>query len=60
MGGDDHFVFVLALYRNTHGIATKKDRLVSWVMILVAVSSSTAAISSDIYSVFSSDNGVGG
>ncbi|KAF7141308.1 hypothetical protein RHSIM_Rhsim06G0065200 [Rhododendron simsii] len=55
------FIFPAAIaLRNTHGIATQKDRLVSWVMILVAVSSSTAAISSDIYSIFSSGNGVGG
>lgn len=43
----------LLLCRNTSGIATKKDKLVSWVMIFLAVSSSTAAISSDIYSIFS-------
>lgn len=51
------FIFPAAVaLRNTNGIATKNDRLVSWVMILVAVSSSTVAISSDIYSIFSSDN----
>lgn len=43
--------------RDTHGIATKKDRLVSLVMILLAVSSSTVAISSDIYSYFCSNKG---
>lgn len=54
------FIFPAAVaLRNTNGIATKNDRLVSWVMILVAVSSSTVAISSDIYSIFSSDNGGG-
>ncbi|KAI5655145.1 hypothetical protein M9H77_32332 [Catharanthus roseus] len=36
-----------------HGTATKNDRLVSWIMILLAVSSSTVAICSDIYTVFS-------
>lgn len=47
------FIFPAAVaLRDTHGIATKKDRLVSWVMIILAVSSSTVAISSDIYSIF--------
>lgn len=50
---------VYLLCRDTHGIATKNDRLVSWVMIFLAVSSSTAAIVSDIYSIFSSEKGVG-
>jgi len=49
----------LLLCRDTHGIATKNDRLVSWVMILLAVSSSTVAICSDIYSIFSSEKIVG-
>ncbi|KAM1289269.1 hypothetical protein ACFX15_016086 [Malus domestica] len=48
------FIFPAAVaLRNTSGIATKKDKLVSWVMIFLAVSSSTAAISSDIYCIFS-------
>ncbi|XP_050365789.1 amino acid transporter AVT6A-like [Argentina anserina] len=52
------FIFPAAVaLRDTHGIATKKDRLVSWVLILLAVSSSTVAISSDIYSYFSSSEG---
>ncbi|XP_060199284.1 amino acid transporter AVT6A-like [Lycium barbarum] len=47
------FIFPAAIVlRDTHGIATKRDRLVSWVMILLAVSSSTVAICSDIYSIF--------
>ncbi|XP_021828007.1 amino acid transporter AVT6A-like isoform X2 [Prunus avium] len=50
------FIFPAAVaLRDTHGIATKKDKLVSWVMIFLAVSSSTAAISSDIYSIVSRD-----
>ncbi|XP_062101089.1 amino acid transporter AVT6A-like isoform X1 [Humulus lupulus] len=54
------FIFPAAIaLRDTHGNATKHDRLVSWVMILVAVSSSTMAISSDIYSIFNNDEKVG-
>ncbi|GMY07029.1 amino acid transporter AVT6A-like [Fagus crenata] len=53
------FIFPAAIaLRDTHGIATKNDRLVSWVMIFLAVSSSSAAICSDIYSIFSSEKGV--
>ncbi|KAK9903612.1 hypothetical protein M0R45_001120 [Rubus argutus] len=49
------FIFPAAItLRDIHGIATKKDKLVSWVMILLAVSSSTVAISSDIYGFFCS------
>ncbi|KAI3491226.1 hypothetical protein L1887_44473 [Cichorium endivia] len=44
------FIFPAAVaLRDTHGIATKKDRRVSWVMIILAVSSSIMAIYSDIY-----------
>nr|XP_004238063.1 amino acid transporter AVT6A [Solanum lycopersicum]XP_010320289.1 amino acid transporter AVT6A [Solanum lycopersicum] len=47
------FIFPAAIVlRDTHGIATKRDRLVSSVMILLAVSSSSVAICSDIYSIF--------
>lgn len=54
------FIFPAAVtLRDTHGITTKNDRLVSWVMIILAVSSSTAAICSDIYSIFSGKKGVG-
>ncbi|WOK92253.1 amino acid transporter AVT6A-like [Canna indica] len=47
------FVFpaVVAL-RDVHGMATGKDKLLAWVMILLAVSSSMAAISSNIYDLF--------
>ncbi|TMW81549.1 hypothetical protein EJD97_008990, partial [Solanum chilense] len=38
--------------RDTHGIATKRDRLVSSVMILFVVSSSSVAICSDIYNLY--------
>ncbi|GFZ10130.1 transmembrane amino acid transporter family protein [Actinidia rufa] len=49
------FIFPAAIaLRNIQGIATKNDRLVSWAMILLAVSSSTLAICSDIYSIFNS------
>lgn len=52
------FIFPAAIaLRDNHCIATRKDRLVSWVMILVAVSSSTVAILTDIYSFFVSENG---
>ncbi|XP_050251962.1 amino acid transporter AVT6A-like [Quercus robur] len=55
------FIFPAAItLRDTHGIATKNDRLVSWVMIFLAVSSSSAAICSDIYGIFSSEKDVGG
>ncbi|XP_030454479.2 amino acid transporter AVT6A-like [Syzygium oleosum] len=54
------FIFPSAIaLRDTHGIATKKDKVVSWIMILLAVSSSTVALSSDVYGFFSSDGGVG-
>ncbi|CAM8939348.1 unnamed protein product [Rhodiola kirilowii] len=45
------FPAVIAL-KDSHGIATKNDRLVSWAMIILAVSSSCVAISSDVYSIF--------
>ncbi|KAI3685850.1 hypothetical protein L6452_35111 [Arctium lappa] len=45
------FIFLAAVaLRDSHGIATKKDRRVSWVMLILAVSSSMVAICSDIYS----------
>ncbi|CAK9188248.1 unnamed protein product [Ilex paraguariensis] len=47
------FIFPAAItLRDTYGIATKNDQLVSWIMIFFAVSSSTVAISSDIYSIY--------
>ncbi|KAH9690036.1 Aa trans domain-containing protein [Citrus sinensis] len=40
------FIFPAAIaLRDTHGIATKNDRLASWLMISLAVSSSTVAVS---------------
>ncbi|KAK4428718.1 Amino acid transporter AVT6A [Sesamum alatum] len=46
------FIFPAAIaLRDTRGIATKNDRVISWIMILLAVSSSTVAICSDIYSL---------
>ncbi|XP_022768602.1 amino acid transporter AVT6A-like [Durio zibethinus] len=53
------FIFPAAItLRDIHGIATKNDRLISWMMIILAVSTSTVAVTSDIYSIFSVDQGV--
>ncbi|KAI9118485.1 hypothetical protein K1719_010817 [Acacia pycnantha] len=50
------FIFPAAIaLRDTHGVATKKDKLLSWLMIFLAVSSSTVAISSDLYSFFNGE-----
>ncbi|XP_042476095.1 amino acid transporter AVT6A-like [Macadamia integrifolia] len=48
------FIFpaAIALRDHSYGMSSKKDRVLSWVMILLAVSSSTVAISCDIYSLF--------
>lgn len=52
------YIFPAAIaLRDNHCIATRKDRLISWVMIPLAVSSSTVAILSDIYSFFVTKNG---
>ncbi|XP_047341354.1 amino acid transporter AVT6B-like [Impatiens glandulifera] len=52
------FIFPAAIaLRDIHGIATKKDRMISWVMIVLAISSSTIAIFSDVYSIFRHSNG---
>ncbi|KAH6836317.1 Transmembrane amino acid transporter family protein [Perilla frutescens var. hirtella] len=46
------FIFPAAIaLRDTRGVATKHDRSVSWIMLLLAVSSSTVAICSDIYGI---------
>ncbi|KAJ8773264.1 hypothetical protein K2173_028441 [Erythroxylum novogranatense] len=48
------FIFPAAVaLRDSHGIARKNDKLSSWLMILLAVSSSTVAICSDIYGILS-------
>ncbi|XP_039037879.1 amino acid transporter AVT6B-like isoform X2 [Hibiscus syriacus] len=53
------YIFPAAItLRDTHGIATKNDRLISWMMIFLAVSTSTVAVTSDIYGLFSVDKGV--
>ncbi|XVE70239.1 hypothetical protein DITRI_Ditri10aG0056700 [Diplodiscus trichospermus] len=53
------FIFPAAItLGDAHGIATKNDRLISWMMIFLAVSTSTVAVTSDIYSIFSVDKGV--
>ncbi|OVA00291.1 Amino acid transporter [Macleaya cordata] len=47
------FIFPAAIaLRDSHGIATKKDRILSWGLMFLAVTSSTVAISSNIYSIF--------
>ncbi|KAF1886853.1 hypothetical protein Lal_00046091 [Lupinus albus] len=52
------YIFPAAIaIRDTRGFATKKDKRLSWLMILLAISSSTVAISSDLYSIFSSETG---
>ncbi|XP_017981581.1 PREDICTED: probable sodium-coupled neutral amino acid transporter 6 isoform X1 [Theobroma cacao] len=53
------YIFPAAItLKDTHGIATKNDRLISWIMIFLAVSTSTVAVTSDIYSFFCVDEGV--
>ncbi|TYI75768.1 hypothetical protein E1A91_D06G029700v1 [Gossypium mustelinum] len=53
------FIFPAAItLRNIPGIATKNDRLISWMMIFLAVSTSTVAVTSDIYSIFYVDEGI--
>ncbi|KAL5988307.1 Amino acid transporter avt6a [Asimina triloba] len=48
------FIFPAAIVlRDSSGTATKGDRFLSWVMIILAVASSTVAISSDIYAAMS-------
>ncbi|KAI3903464.1 hypothetical protein MKW98_032118 [Papaver atlanticum] len=47
------FIFPAAIVlKDQYGIATKKDRLLSWFLMILAVTSSTIAISSNIYSIF--------
>lgn len=54
------YIFPAAItLRDMQRISTKKERLVSWIMIFLAVSSSTVAVISDIYSIFSIPQGVG-
>ncbi|KAL2317871.1 hypothetical protein Fmac_031747 [Flemingia macrophylla] len=53
------YIFPAAIaLRETRGVATKKDKLLSWFMILLAVSCSTVAIFSDLYSVYSNETEV--
>ncbi|XP_057516955.1 amino acid transporter AVT6A-like [Amaranthus tricolor] len=52
------YIFPAAIaLRDKHSIATRKDRLISWIMIPLAVLSSTVAILSDLYSFYATDNG---
>ncbi|KAF9621511.1 hypothetical protein IFM89_022529 [Coptis chinensis] len=47
------FIFPAAIaLRDSHGIATKNDKVLAWFMILLAVPLSTLAISSDFYDMF--------
>ncbi|KAI3957096.1 hypothetical protein MKX01_004387 [Papaver californicum] len=47
------FIFPAAIVlKDQYGIATKKDRMLSWFFIILAVSTSTIAISSHIYGIF--------
>ncbi|PPE02944.1 hypothetical protein GOBAR_DD00014 [Gossypium barbadense] len=44
------YIFPAAItLRDTNGIATKKDRLISWMMIFLAVSTSTVAVTSAVH-----------
>ncbi|MBA0798015.1 hypothetical protein Gohar_008653 [Gossypium harknessii] len=53
------YIFPAAItLRDTNGIATKKDRLISRMMIFLAVSTSTVAVTSDIYGILTVDKGV--
>lgn len=45
------FGFDLLFFRDPHGIAWKKDKILSVFMIIVAVVSSVVAIYSDAYSL---------
>nr|KYP72495.1 Sodium-coupled neutral amino acid transporter 2 [Cajanus cajan] len=50
------YIFPAAIaLRDTRGVATKKDKLLSWFMIFLAVSCSTVAIFSDLYTVYSNE-----
>lgn len=52
------YIFPAAVaLRDANGSAVKKDKLIPWVMMLLAVSSSTVAISSDLYAVYRKRNG---
>ncbi|RDX62934.1 Amino acid transporter AVT6A, partial [Mucuna pruriens] len=51
------YIFPAAIaLRDTRGVATRKDKLLSWFMILLAVSCSTVAIFSDLYSVYKNES----
>ncbi|KAK1405624.1 Amino acid transporter [Heracleum sosnowskyi] len=47
------YIFPAAVaLRDANGSAVKKDKLIPWIMMLLAVSSSTVAISSDLYAIY--------
>ncbi|CAI0464351.1 unnamed protein product [Linum tenue] len=53
------FIFPAAIaLRNAHGIATKRDRVAAWLMLFLAVTTSTVAICSDVYSILSPDSDI--
>ncbi|XP_010248323.1 PREDICTED: sodium-coupled neutral amino acid transporter 5-like isoform X1 [Nelumbo nucifera] len=53
------FIFPAAVaLRDCHGIATKTDTRLSWLMMVLAVSSSIVAISCNLYSIFHDGGGI--
>lgn len=38
--------------RDVHGISTRKDRVIATIMIILAVATSSVAISTNLYSLF--------
>ncbi|XP_073223688.1 amino acid transporter AVT6A [Cicer arietinum] len=50
------YIFPAAIaLRDTRGVATKKDKMLSLFIILLAVSCSTVALSSDLYSIYNNE-----
>ncbi|CAA6672472.1 unnamed protein product [Spirodela intermedia] len=50
------FIFPAAIsLKDPHGIATRRDKLISIVMIFLAVFANAVAVSSDVYSIFNDD-----
>ena len=46
------FTYLLYLLRDPHGIATRRDKIISIVMIILAIFANAVAVSSDVYSIF--------
>ncbi|XP_019156665.1 PREDICTED: sodium-coupled neutral amino acid transporter 5-like [Ipomoea nil] len=52
------FIFPAAIaLKDPHGVATKNDKVMSWIMIVTAVFSNTVAICCDIYNIFNIGGG---